>query len=40
MNISTWRSVNPSDDWSRGAAPVFTPMSYPRLQEFKAAQKA
>ena len=28
------------DDWSNGPAPVFTPMSYPRLHEFKLAQKA
>ena len=31
---------NESDDWSNGPAPVFTPMSYPRLQEFNDAQKA
>jgi len=39
-NASSWTSDSPREFWTRMPAPVLTPMSYPRLQEFKAAQNA
>ena len=40
MNMPNCKSVKPRELWSSGPAPVFTPMSYPRLHEFSDAHAA
>eukprot|EP00579_Thalassiosira_antarctica_P017990 CAMPEP_0201930142 /NCGR_PEP_ID=MMETSP0903-20130614/24515_1 /ASSEMBLY_ACC=CAM_ASM_000552 /TAXON_ID=420261 /ORGANISM="Thalassiosira antarctica, Strain CCMP982" /LENGTH=63 /DNA_ID=CAMNT_0048469127 /DNA_START=93 /DNA_END=284 /DNA_ORIENTATION=+ len=40
MKISSCKSVNSREFCTSIPAPVFTPISYPKLHEFNAAQKA